>query len=305
MRPIISLMPATSRFTSKARGAERLPAAEGEQAMGELRGVAGALHGHLDRTDEPCGPFRSVAGLALEPAADHVEIAEDDGEQIVEVVRHAAGELADGLHLLRLDQARLRLDPPRRLGLELGGALADPLLELLVHVGERGHRRFELGLAFGERFFGELPLGDVDVDAAVAHRIAGLIADHPPAPEDPAGLPVARADDAIFQFLRVGAAFHRLAIAGNHPVSVVGVAEIARGRDRHGFVRRRQAHQAEELRRAAQHAGGKLDVPDADARRPLGETEGFVALAQLALHPGAFGDVAKEDGQAPTGSAAG
>ena len=38
-----------------------------------------------------------------------VEIAEDDGEQIVEVVRDAAGQLAHGFHLLRLAQRRLRL----------------------------------------------------------------------------------------------------------------------------------------------------------------------------------------------------
>ena len=212
-------------------------------------------------------------------------------------MRHAAGELADGLHLLRLDEARLGLDPPRRLGLEFGGALADPLLELLVHVGERGHRCFQLGLAFGERRFRELPFGDVDIDAAIAHRIAGKIADHPPPPEDPAGLAIARADDAVLRFLPIGAAFHRLAIAGNDPVSVVRVTKIARGRDRHGFVRRRQAHQAEELRRAAQHAGGKLDVPDADAGGALGQAEDLVALAELALHPGALGDVAKEDGE--------
>ena len=38
-----------------------------------------------------------------------VKTAHDDGEHIVEVVRDAAGELADGLHLL--DLAELLLDP--------------------------------------------------------------------------------------------------------------------------------------------------------------------------------------------------
>ena len=37
-------------------------------------------------------------------AADHVQPADDDGEQVVEVVRDAAGELADRFHLLRLAQ---------------------------------------------------------------------------------------------------------------------------------------------------------------------------------------------------------
>ncbi len=39
-------------------------------------------------------------------------VAVDDGENVVEVVRDAAGELADGLHFLRL--AELLLQPPLR-----------------------------------------------------------------------------------------------------------------------------------------------------------------------------------------------
>ena len=35
----------------------------------------------------------------------------DDGEQVVEVVRHPAGELTDGLHLLRLTQSLFGLGP--------------------------------------------------------------------------------------------------------------------------------------------------------------------------------------------------
>ena len=38
-------------------------------------------------------------------------VAADRGQQVVEVVRHAAGELADGLHLLRLPQLALEADP--------------------------------------------------------------------------------------------------------------------------------------------------------------------------------------------------
>ena len=41
-----------------------------------------------------------------------IDVAEDDGEQVVEVVRDAAGQLADRLHLLRLAQRLLgRLAP--------------------------------------------------------------------------------------------------------------------------------------------------------------------------------------------------
>ena len=36
-------------------------------------------------------------------------VAADDGEQVVEVVGHAAGQAADGLHLLRLAELLLQL----------------------------------------------------------------------------------------------------------------------------------------------------------------------------------------------------
>ena len=43
----------------------------------------------------------------IELVAQGVEVAGDDGEQVVEVVGEAAGELADGFHLLGLDQRGL------------------------------------------------------------------------------------------------------------------------------------------------------------------------------------------------------
>ena len=59
--------------------------------------------------------------------AQEVEVAEHGHQQIVEVMCHTAGELADHLHLLRLEQ------------LSLG---AFPLLDFGKH---RGMRLFELG----------------------------------------------------------------------------------------------------------------------------------------------------------------
>ena len=38
-----------------------------------------------------------------------VEVHQDGGEQVVEVVRDAAGQLADRLHLVRLGELRLHL----------------------------------------------------------------------------------------------------------------------------------------------------------------------------------------------------
>ena len=46
--------------------------------------------------------------VGLEVAADQLRVAQDDGQQVVEVVRDAAGEPADGLHLLRLAELLLQ-----------------------------------------------------------------------------------------------------------------------------------------------------------------------------------------------------
>ena len=50
----------------------------------------------------------SRARRALEAALQHLDIADDDRQQIVEVVRQAARELADRLHLLRLRSSARR-----------------------------------------------------------------------------------------------------------------------------------------------------------------------------------------------------
>ena len=48
-----------------------------------------------------------LAARAVEAAKSKVDAADDDREHVVEVVRDAAGQLADGFHLL--DLAKLRL----------------------------------------------------------------------------------------------------------------------------------------------------------------------------------------------------
>ena len=77
---------------------ERLAPRKGQQTMGQGRGAPdGALrrlHITVDFARTPLGD----AGL------HEIEAALDAGQNIVEVVREAAGELADGLHLLRLPQ---------------------------------------------------------------------------------------------------------------------------------------------------------------------------------------------------------
>ncbi len=46
--------------------------------------------------------------FVLGAAKHQIERTDDDAQQVVEIVRDAAGELPDRFHLLRLDQARLR-----------------------------------------------------------------------------------------------------------------------------------------------------------------------------------------------------
>jgi len=70
--------------------------AEGEQLLDEgRRAVPGFL-------DAPQVLLR--AGVRGEPPAQQVRVTLDDDQQVVEVVRDAAGELADGLHLERMPQ---------------------------------------------------------------------------------------------------------------------------------------------------------------------------------------------------------
>ncbi len=78
---------------------QALLARERQELAHEVRGAVGVL---LDLHDVG-------EGRIARPEAQQQKIAEADhrGQQIVEVVRHAAGELAHRLHLLRLGELRL------------------------------------------------------------------------------------------------------------------------------------------------------------------------------------------------------
>jgi hypothetical protein len=76
-----------------------LPPREGEQLPGQLGRPAG---GRRDDLDAP--PSHIVL---RDLGQEDVGAADDGGHHVVEVVRDATGELADGLHLLRLPKLRL------------------------------------------------------------------------------------------------------------------------------------------------------------------------------------------------------
>ena len=84
------------------------------------------LGGRLGRRNEPShlggAPFGEALGHDLQTAADA-------GQQVVEVVGDAAGQLADGLHFLRLAKRGLA-------GHQFGGALLDGPLQRLRQLGE-------------------------------------------------------------------------------------------------------------------------------------------------------------------------
>src|SRR5262249_12534579 len=80
---------------------ERLAAGEGQKLRRQL---GGALHRPGDRLDlTAAGPPGEIA------AAQEIGGGTDDGQEIVEIVRDAAGELADRFHLLGLAQHFLAL----------------------------------------------------------------------------------------------------------------------------------------------------------------------------------------------------
>ena len=87
--------------------------------------------------------------------AEQLQAADDDGEQIVEVVRDAAGQLADRFQLLQLEQFGLRGSPRR-------GFRLDPLLQVRVQRRQvrvdaiqlgraQRHATVECGVGFGQR----------------------------------------------------------------------------------------------------------------------------------------------------------
>ena len=78
-------------------------AAEHEQLPGQARGAFG---GKVDRLGAIQQLRRQVG-----PGQQHPGVALDHREHVVEIVRDAGGQLADGLHLLRLEQLGFQIKP--------------------------------------------------------------------------------------------------------------------------------------------------------------------------------------------------
>ena len=108
-------------------GIERLAARKGEQPVGQRCRAP-------RRAERRGGVAIEVADTPLRDAhLHHLDRARDAGEHVVEIVRQAAGELADRLHLLRLPQMRFgdhqRVRALLDLLFEAGGERAQFLLD--------------------------------------------------------------------------------------------------------------------------------------------------------------------------------
>ena len=126
-----SLDRAAEQFRGIDRGGPQvLLARERQETLGERLAALGAFDRAVDQAQ--------AVGVVGQPLAQQLEIAEHRRQQVVEVVRDAAGQLPDDLHLLRLTVRLLDLHAAVDLGLdallqglvqELQGLLGLPLAD--------------------------------------------------------------------------------------------------------------------------------------------------------------------------------
>ena len=98
-----SSMPSIRRLTSTGRGSSGWRRANASSRWVRRRRAIGGGQGRIHE------PLDILISAGLDPPLHDVHRADDAGQQIVEVVRDAAGQLADRLHLLRLAQRLLGL----------------------------------------------------------------------------------------------------------------------------------------------------------------------------------------------------
>ena len=141
----------------------------------------------LDRTVDQA----KVAPIPLRLAAEQVEPAENGGQQVVEVVRDAAGQLAHRLHLLALAQRLLGLAQRFVLALPLGHVAARGIDEIAVDRGQPGEpadrtiggdeavleHRYLARPARDRRFRQRGVVGMQEVEIASAHHLLGPMAE--------------------------------------------------------------------------------------------------------------------------------
>ena len=111
-------MPGIRRLMSTGFGRKRLPARERKQALRKRCCAVGASEGAI-------GVSLQMLRILGKLLPQQIEVAAYDLQKIVEVVRNAAGELADSLHLLGLPQGLVR-------GFKVARTFLHALLEGLI-----------------------------------------------------------------------------------------------------------------------------------------------------------------------------
>ena len=174
--------------------AERLAAREGEQLTRQRGGAVRVL---LDLHDVLEGRIgRAMVG------EQQVRIADDRGEHIVEVMRNAAGQLADGVHLLRLREILLQrallrdvecIDVGARAVAEIFGRGDEEARRMRPVARQRGVDGDDLALAgngCGQRVFQHfmVALGDAIVEIAGFMRGRAEFGEGGIGAHDPTGL---------------------------------------------------------------------------------------------------------------------
>ena len=140
-------MSRTLLATSNTSGFKACRRRKGEELAGQLGRAVGRVCDGVEIP--PTAVFGDVR------AAKQVDRAADDGQQVVEVVGHTAGELSDRLDLLRLSQLLLGLH-------QLGRPFGDTLLQRLVEQTQRGGSPIALGFDDTPRFHVEEDPGEVE-----------------------------------------------------------------------------------------------------------------------------------------------
>ena len=116
---------------------QRLPPRKGQQAMGERGGAVGRCHRRVDVA-------RDIVGAPLiETGLQQIQRSDDSRQQIVEVVRDAAGQLPHRFHLLGLQQGLLGGLQPFGRGLLRGDVAGDRID--VIPVGHAGPRQPAVG----------------------------------------------------------------------------------------------------------------------------------------------------------------
>lgn len=93
------------RYLPPARDSQALAGCQGKQARGQCRRALSAMLGHVSCPANP-GDIQ-LFRRSLNLSTDRIQTAQDNGEQVVKIMRHTSRKLADNFHLLALPQRLL------------------------------------------------------------------------------------------------------------------------------------------------------------------------------------------------------